>query len=212
MRKFALTSAVTVLFVIYIISGRRNADTASNIPPQTLADTSSASSSSPLLPSPANETDPRGAGFAETNPAKEDSGETEDNAPAKAAPAPKPAPAAPAQAKTTPVAQTRQTPPPAPKPAGQYKDGGYLGPVTDAYFGNVQVKAIISGGKLANVEFLDYPQDRGTSRYINSQAMPTLIQEAIAAQSANVDIVSGATQTSTAFQQSLAAALLQAKN
>jgi len=96
-------------------------------------------------------------------------------------------------------------------PKGQYTDGSYIGTSADAYYGTVQVQAVISGGKIVNAVFLNYPQDRSTSRQINSQAMPYLIQEAIAAQSANVDIVSGATDTSQAFQQSLASALSQAK-
>ena len=91
-----------------------------------------------------------------------------------------------------------------------YKDGTYTGSVADAYYGNVQVQATISGGKITDVTFLQYPNDNGTSMYINSQAMPLLKQEAIAAQSANVDGVSGASETSPAFQQSLASALNQA--
>ena len=84
--------------------------------------------------------------------------------------------------------------------------------MADAYYGNVQVQAIVQSGKLADVKFLDYPQTHQTSVYINSQAMPYLTQEAIQAQSANVNIVSGATFTSQAFIQSLASALSQAKN
>jgi len=96
--------------------------------------------------------------------------------------------------------------------AGQYKDGQYTGPSINAYYGNIQVEAVISGGKLTDVLFLQYPQDRGTSIRINSQAMPMLKQEAIQAQSANVNIVSGATDSSGAFSQSLSAALSQAAN
>lgn len=106
------------------------------------------------------------------------------------------------------------TPAPTPAPtarAGTYKDGTYTGPATDAFYGLVQVKATIANGKISDVQFLQYPNDRRTSVEINTQAMPYLKQEAIAAQSANVDIVSGATQTSEAFKQSLAGALSQAK-
>lgn len=95
--------------------------------------------------------------------------------------------------------------------SGQYKNGQFTGDVTDAYYGNVQVKAIISGGKITDVQFLQYPNDRRTSVEINSQAIPYLQQEAIQAQNANVDIVSGATQTSRAFKGSLQSALDQAK-
>jgi len=95
-------------------------------------------------------------------------------------------------------------------PDGLYKDGTYDGPVVDAYYGNVQVEAVIQGGKIADVKFLDYPQDRRTSRFINSQAMPWLTQEAVQVQNANVDLISGATFTSQAFVQSLQVALDQA--
>lgn len=93
---------------------------------------------------------------------------------------------------------------------GQYKDGTYTGSVADAYYGNIQVQAIISGGKITDVQFLQYPNDNGTSHMINTQAMPYLRQEAITAQSAQVDIVSGASDSSQAFQQSLSSALSQA--
>lgn len=93
---------------------------------------------------------------------------------------------------------------------GAYKDGSYTGSTEDAYYGNVQVKATISGGKLTSVTFLDYPHTHSTSVYINQQAMPYLQQEAIKAQSANVNIISGATYTSQAFIQSLSNALSQA--
>lgn len=94
---------------------------------------------------------------------------------------------------------------------GLYKNGEYTGDVTDAYYGNVQVKAVIVGGKIADVQFLQYPSDRRTSIEINTQAMPYLKQEAIQAQNANVDTISGATQTSRAFRLSLQSALDQAK-
>lgn len=103
------------------------------------------------------------------------------------------------------------TPTPAPKPKGQYNDGTYTGGVADAYYGTVQVEAVVQGGKLTDVKFLQYPNTHSTSVFINQQAMPYLTQEAVAAQSANVNIVSGATFTSQAFQQSLASALSQAK-
>lgn len=93
---------------------------------------------------------------------------------------------------------------------GQYKNGTYTGGVADAFYGNVQVQATISGGKLTDVQFLQYPNDRSTSIAINTQAMPYLKQEALQAQSANVQGISGASDTSAAFQQSLASALAQA--
>jgi uncharacterized protein with FMN-binding domain len=101
----------------------------------------------------------------------------------------------------------------APKPVshGLYTDGSYTGTSANAYYGYVQVKAVVSGGKLTAVQILDYPNDRSTSRYINSQALPYLEQEAISAQSANINTVSGASDTSQAFRESLASALASAK-
>lgn len=103
------------------------------------------------------------------------------------------------------------TPTTIPLQTGQYKNGTYTGSVVDAFYGNIQVQVVITGGQITDVIFLQYPNDNGTSRNINSQAMPLLKQEAIQAQSANVSGVSGASATSPAFQQSLASALSQAK-
>lgn len=91
-----------------------------------------------------------------------------------------------------------------------YKDGTYTGPAADAYYGNVQVEAIIQGGKITSVVFLQYPNSHQYSVAVNQQAMPYLQQEAIKAQSAQVNGVSGATATSQAFVQSLSAALQKA--
>ena len=91
-----------------------------------------------------------------------------------------------------------------------YKDGQYTGSVADAYYGNIQVLVVISGGRITDVKFLQYPNDNNNSAYINSQAMPYLKQEALQAQSANVNVISGATDTSQAFVESLSAALSRA--
>ncbi len=108
---------------------------------------------------------------------------------------------------------TASSPTPAPLPAATsgYRDGQYTGNAADAFYGFIQVKTIISGGKITDVQFLQYPNDHPNSVYINKQAMPYLKQEAIAAQSSQVDIISGATDTSMAFVESLAHALSQAK-
>lgn len=96
-------------------------------------------------------------------------------------------------------------------PGALYKDGSYTGSVDDAQWGVVQVKAIIKNGKITDVQFLQYPNDRSRSVYINSIADPQLTSEAIQAQSANVDVVTGATDSSLAFIQSLTDALSQAR-
>lgn len=94
---------------------------------------------------------------------------------------------------------------------GNYHDGVYNGVSADAFYGRVEVVATISGGRIVDVTFLDHPKDAQTSREISARAMPLLQTEAIAAQSATVDIISGATETSLAFRESLASALIKAK-
>jgi len=92
-----------------------------------------------------------------------------------------------------------------------YKDGQYDGIAADAYYGLVQVKAIIQGGKLTDIQFLSYPSDRSYSVELNTYALPILKAEAIQNQSAKVNAVSGATNSSRAFVQSLSSALTQAQ-
>lgn len=94
---------------------------------------------------------------------------------------------------------------------GRYKDGEYLGSEVDAYYGIVQVKVKITGGKITQVQFVQYPSDQQTSKRINDEATPILAQEAIIAQNEQVEIVSGATQTSGAFRESLKTALDKAR-
>ncbi len=92
----------------------------------------------------------------------------------------------------------------------QLSDGSYTGPPTDAYYGIVQVRARVQGGRLVSVDVLQYPSDRRTSQYINDQALPMLESEVVRAQSARVDTVSGATLTSEAYLHSVSMALRQA--
>jgi uncharacterized protein with FMN-binding domain len=93
---------------------------------------------------------------------------------------------------------------------GKYTDGTNKGSVEDVYYGNVEVEATIANGNLTSVQFLQYPNSRGNSMMINHRAMPILKSEAIANQTGNVDIVSGATQTSKGFIKSLNNALAKA--
>jgi uncharacterized protein with FMN-binding domain len=89
-------------------------------------------------------------------------------------------------------------------------DGRYMGRREYAYYGFVRVEALVHRHRLSNVRVLEYPHDNGTSRYINGVALPYLIQEAVQAQSHRVDLISGATFTSVAFERSLADALRRA--
>ncbi len=120
-----------------------------------------------------------------------------------------PAPSTPAP--STPAPNSPATPAPAATSGGAFKNGTYSGAVVDNGYGSVQVAAVISNGKLSDVKILQVPNDR-RSMMLASYSTPTLIQEAVSAQSANVDYVSGATATSDAFSQSLQDALSQAKS
>lgn len=125
--------------------------------------------------------------------------------------------AAPAVATTTSSSDTSGTPvTTAPSgttsgTAAQYKDGTYTGSVANATpYGQIQVEAIISGGQISDIQFLKYPDAPGHTSDVSAATLPQLKAEAITAQSAKVDIVSGATQDSQAFQQSLGVALAMA--
>jgi uncharacterized protein with FMN-binding domain len=114
---------------------------------------------------------------------------------------------------TTPVIPTpAPVPTPPPVVLGKYRDGTYTGDIADAYYGDMQVSAVISGGFLTKINILASPDGRSTSVRINSRALPKLIQEAITAQSAKIDGISGASYSSPAFKETLASALSQAKN
>lgn len=113
-------------------------------------------------------------------------------------------------ADNNPVSTSTVTSTPLPTQNSKYKNGTYIGSPADAFYGNIQVAVTITNGNISKIKFLQAPNGRSTSIAINSQADPILAQEAISSQSANVNIVSGATDTSQAFIQSLQSALNQA--
>jgi len=84
------------------------------------------------------------------------------------------------------------------------------GSVAQTQWGPVQVQLTVSGGKITKVSVLQYPSGNGKDAEINSYALPILVQETVDAQSASIDMVSGATVTSGGYLQSLQSALDQA--
>lgn len=104
--------------------------------------------------------------------------------------------------------QPATAPSPASSPTG--RSGTYTGQAVDAFYGIVQVRVIVSNGHISDVQPLQLPSDRARSAYISQVAGPMLRSEALQAQSAKIDIVSGATYTSDAYAQSLESALQQA--
>ena len=78
-------------------------------------------------------------------------------------------------------------------------------------FGDVQVRVTLDNGRITDVQPLKMPSDRRRSAEITQAATPILHDEVLQAQSAVIDLVSGATYTSDAYAQSLQAALDQSR-
>jgi len=92
-----------------------------------------------------------------------------------------------------------------------YTNGKYLGDVANTSWGDIQVQVVIDANRIASVSAVQYPQDRPLSTQINRFAMPMLEQEAVQMQSAEVELVTGATVSSEGFIESLNSALSQAE-
>jgi uncharacterized protein with FMN-binding domain len=86
----------------------------------------------------------------------------------------------------------------------------FTGTVAQTRWGPVQVRITVSGGKVTDVAVPQYPTGNGKDREINADALPELTRETLSAQSADIDMVSGATVTSQGYLTSLQSALDQA--
>ncbi|WP_329127014.1 FMN-binding protein [Streptomyces sp. NBC_01465] len=89
--------------------------------------------------------------------------------------------------------------------------GTFTGDPIDTQYGTVQVAATLSKGKITGIKVLQAPDQNGRDQQIASYALPRLTQEALGAQSAHIDAVSGASYTSQGYIQSLQSALDQAR-
>ncbi|HEX7211240.1 MAG TPA: FMN-binding protein [Propionibacteriaceae bacterium] len=87
----------------------------------------------------------------------------------------------------------------------------YQGSVAQTRWGPVQVQITVQGGKIIKVSVLQQPNGNHRDAEINDQALPVLINETMSAQSAQIDMISGATVTSEGYVQSLQAALDEAR-
>jgi uncharacterized protein with FMN-binding domain len=83
----------------------------------------------------------------------------------------------------------------------------YTGDEAQTIYGPVQVKITVKNGKVAVAEAIEYPNNDPRDAQINSYAIPALNSEAVAASSARIDTVSGATYTSQGYASSLQSAL-----
>jgi uncharacterized protein with FMN-binding domain len=84
------------------------------------------------------------------------------------------------------------------------------GAVASTRWGPVQVQITVAGGKVTAVDVVEYPNGNGRDQQINARALPVLVSETLKAQSAHIDMVSGATVTSDGYVESLQSALDQA--
>ncbi len=101
----------------------------------------------------------------------------------------------------TPTPDATRTP--KPTSSSQVIDGK----VVNTRYGAVQVEITVKNGKVTDVQALQLPYDRQYSAEISQYVEPYLRQEALQAQSANIDLISGATYTSDGYARSLQSAL-----
>lgn len=83
------------------------------------------------------------------------------------------------------------------------------GQVAFTQWGPVQVQLTVVDGSISSVSVVQYPYGNSRDEQINHYALPILIRETLDAQNASIDMVSGATVTSTGYLQSLQSALDQ---
>src|SRR3954464_6168900 len=88
--------------------------------------------------------------------------------------------------------------------------GTVTGTAADTRWGPVQVKVTLAAGKITAVDVVEVPDSNRRHQEINADAVPQLVQETLQAQSAQIDMVSGATVTSDGYLTSLQSALDQA--
>ena len=117
-----------------------------------------------------------------------------------------------ATATTTPAAGS--SPPPSgtttpPTTAARVGVSHVDGPVESNQYGDVQVRVIFDNGKITDVQPLQMPSDRQRSLEISQAVAPLLHDEVLQAQSAQIQLISGASYTSYSYQQSLQSALDQ---
>jgi uncharacterized protein with FMN-binding domain len=143
---------------------------------------------------------PGDQGFGGGDDGGDDGGGDDDGGgPAPRAPLPTVAPNVTAAPTQTPKANTAKA------PAGGNRT--VVGPTIQTRFGPVQVEVVLKGTTIVDVKALQLPNDRSRSVRISQAVEPILRQEALQAQSANIDLVSGGSWTSDGYAQSLQGAL-----
>lgn len=91
--------------------------------------------------------------------------------------------------------------------AASGSSGTYTGDAVETHWGTVQVQITVVDGKITKAAAIEYPTENRKDQQINAYAIPKLNAEAVAAQSARIDAISGATVTSDGYIESLQSAL-----
>jgi uncharacterized protein with FMN-binding domain len=108
---------------------------------------------------------------------------------------------------TTGSGSTRSTAPGSSSSRASTATRTVTGATADTQWGQVQVAITVSAGKITAVSLPQYPNNNPRDQEINAYALPILVQETLKAQSAQIDMVSGATVTSGGYLQSLQSAI-----
>ena len=97
-------------------------------------------------------------------------------------------------------------------PAGgtRLEDGDYTSDRVQFEWGDLRVRIVVTGGKITTVQIMSYPDHRSQSLYLIQLADPFLTREVIKTQQSNVHTVSTATNTSLAFREAVAGAIVKA--
>jgi uncharacterized protein with FMN-binding domain len=107
---------------------------------------------------------------------------------------------------TAPAATTPPTAAPGPGPTVA-QSRTIMGDPVDNQYGTVQLRVTLQGSRITDIVATQMPDSHRRSLEISQQAEPLLQQEALQAQSAQINIISGATFTSDSYAQSLQSAL-----
>ncbi|HKD46171.1 MAG TPA: FMN-binding protein [Rhizomicrobium sp.] len=95
-------------------------------------------------------------------------------------------------------------------PGTHLQDGDYLSDTQQYEWGDLTVKISVHGGKITGVQVVQYPDHRSESLELSQMASPILDSEVIRTQQSRVDVVSSATDTSYAYRDAIASAIIKA--
>jgi len=110
-------------------------------------------------------------------------------------------------ARPRPRRSTQEAPPPPPPP----QSNTVVGPRVENPYGAVQVVIELDGSRIVDVRTLEMPETEARSQQLSALAEPQLRAEALREQGADLDTVSGATETSESYRRSLRAAIERMK-